>query len=106
MPGQRFLPTIDDAIANVEARIVGHRAEAHGGSGGFFDCAACGALEHRLDGLRGHKARGGRFIPVKGLSVDAATGEMTVLRIDGSTGRGVEVDQRITAALRLYGLSS
>lgn len=99
-----ILPSIEDAIALAEAGLASHRAGAHGGDAGFHDCAACGVLERRLASLVQHRERGGRFIPVKGLRVDPGTGEMSVLRVDGTVGGPDEAAARIAAALRRYGL--
>ena len=51
----RCIPTIDEAIAAVEAKLDAHRREAHQDDDGFHDCALCGMLEHRLGKYDRHK---------------------------------------------------
>lgn len=103
----KYIPTIDEAIAAVEAKLDAHRREAHQGDDGFHDCALCGMLEHRLGKYDRHKQSGGSLLPVKGLIVDPVTQEMSVMSVLGTISHDqAKVDERIAHTLRSHGFGA
>lgn len=103
----RHIPTIDEAIAAVEARLDAHRRQAHQGGDGFHDCVLCGLLQHRLGKCDSHKRSGGSLLPVKGLMVDPVTQEMSVMSVLGTISHDqAKVDDRIAHTLRSHGFGA
>jgi hypothetical protein len=105
---QHQLPTIAQALDRVTDKIEQHRQEAHGGDQeGFHDCAVCGMLEHRQEGLLAHRKAGNTLVPIKGLFVDPQTGELALDRIGAEpTTDETLVSQHIAHTLKRFGFDA